>query len=124
MTFFYPGESLVKRSGSTWSIQENAAHLVLPKLTSVPKVTGVDSTENTEPMREAIQNTGTVVMGWNAFAMVKDPDSYAGNYEFQVPIFVLTHEVPSKHPKETDQLRFTFVTGNFPLAGPIFGSTS
>ena len=50
-------------------------------------------------------------MGWNAFAMAKDPDFYAGNYEFQVPIFVLTHEVPRKHPKETDQPKFTFVTG-------------
>jgi dihydrofolate reductase len=65
---------------------------------------------NTEPMREAIQNTGAVVMGWNAFAMAKDPDFYAGNYEFQVPIFVLTHTVPQRRPKETDQLTFTFVT--------------
>ena len=65
---------------------------------------------NTEPMRESIQNTGAVVMGRNAFAMAKDPDFYAGNYEFQVPIFVLTHEVPKKHPKETGRLTFTFVT--------------
>ncbi len=65
---------------------------------------------NTEPMRESIQNTGAVVMGRNAFAMAKDPDFYGGNYEFQVPIFVLTHEVPKKHPKETDRLTFIFVT--------------
>jgi dihydrofolate reductase len=64
----------------------------------------------TEPMREAIQNTGAVVMGRNAFAMAKDPDFYAGNYEFQVPIFVLTHTVPQRRPKETEQLTFTFVT--------------
>lgn len=42
--------------------------------------------------------------------MAEDPDSYAGNYEFQVPIFVLTHEPPKKHPKETEDLIFTFVT--------------
>jgi dihydrofolate reductase len=76
----------------------------------------LDTLRNTEPMREAIQNTGAVVMGWNAFAMAKDPDFYAGNYEFQVPIFVLTHEVPRKHPKETDQLKFTFVTGGIESA--------
>jgi dihydrofolate reductase len=70
----------------------------------------LDTLRNTEPLREAIQNTGAVVMGWNAFAMAKDPDSYAGNYEFQVPIFVLTHEVPGRRPKETDKLSFTFVT--------------
>ncbi len=64
---------------------------------------------DTEPMREAIQNTGAVVMGWKAFAMADDPDFYAGNYEFQVPIFVLTHAIPKRQPKETDQLTFTFV---------------
>jgi dihydrofolate reductase len=64
----------------------------------------------TEPMRDAIENTGAVVMGRNAFAMAKDPDFYAGNYEFQVPIFVLTHTVPQRRPKETEQLTFTFVT--------------
>lgn len=42
--------------------------------------------------------------------MAEDPDSYAGNYEFQVPIFVLTHDVPKKRPKETSDLTFTFVT--------------
>jgi dihydrofolate reductase len=70
----------------------------------------------TEPMQEVIQNTGAVVMGWNAFAMANDPDVYAGNYEFQVAIFVLTHTVPPRHPKETDQLSFTFVTGGIERA--------
>ena len=49
-------------------------------------------------------------MGWNAFAM-EDPDFYAGNYEFQVPIFVLTHHVPEKPAKgENENLSITFVT--------------
>ena len=39
-----------------------------------------------------------------------DPDWYADNYEFQVPISVLTHHVPEKKPKETERLTFTFVT--------------
>ena len=64
----------------------------------------------TEPLRESMQNTGAVVMGWNSFAMAEDPDWFAGNYEYQVPIFVLTHQPPPRHPKETGQLTFTFVT--------------
>ena len=64
----------------------------------------------TEPGKESIQNTGAVVMGRNSYAMSEDPDWFAGNYEYQVPIFVLTYEPPKKHPKETDDLTFTFVT--------------
>jgi len=64
----------------------------------------------TEPGKESIRNTGAVVMGKNAYAMSEDPDWFAGNYEYQVPIFVLTHHIPKKKPKETDQLTFTFVT--------------
>jgi dihydrofolate reductase len=64
----------------------------------------------TEPLKESIQNTGAVVMGRNSFAMAADPDSLAENYEYQVPIFVLTHDPPKKHPKETEALTFTFVT--------------
>ncbi len=69
-----------------------------------------ESFQNSEPLRETIQNTGAVVMGRNAFAMAEDPDWFAYNYEFQVPIFVLTHTIPGKKPRETDQLSFTFVT--------------
>ena len=64
----------------------------------------------TEPGKESIQNTGAVVMGRNSYAMSEDPDWFAGNYEYQVPIFVLTHRAPAKMPKQTDQLTFTFVT--------------
>jgi dihydrofolate reductase len=64
----------------------------------------------TELGMESIQNTGAVVMGRNSYAMAEDPDWFAGNYEYQVPIFVLTHEPPKKQPKETIELTFTFVT--------------
>ena len=63
-----------------------------------------------DPLKESIQNTGAVVMGRNSFAMSENPDWFAGNYEYQVPIFVLTHQPPKKQPKETDTLTFTFVT--------------
>ncbi|MHB0858532.1 MAG: dihydrofolate reductase family protein [Anaerolineae bacterium] len=70
----------------------------------------LDTLRDTEVMKESIRDTGAVVMGWKTFAMAEDPDLYAGNYEYQVPIFVLTHEVPARHPKENDALTFTFVT--------------
>lgn len=68
------------------------------------------SLRDIEPLKESIQNTGAVVMGWHSFDMSEDPDWFAGNYEYQVPIFVLTHLPPKKHPKETNTLTFTFVT--------------
>lgn len=68
------------------------------------------SWRDTEVGKESIQNTGAVVMGRHSFDMAEDPDWYVGNYEYQVPIFVLTHQPPKKKPKETDQLTFTFVT--------------
>ena len=52
----------------------------------------------TEPGIESIRSTGAVVMGRNSFAMSEDPDWFASNYEYQVPIFVLTHEPPKKLP--------------------------
>jgi len=66
--------------------------------------------QESEMGKESIQDTGAVVMGRNTFNMSEDPDWFAGNYEYQVPIFVLTHHAPKKHPKETEQLTFTFVT--------------
>lgn len=70
----------------------------------------LDTLRQTEILQESIQNTGAVVMGRNAFAMAEDPDSLADNYEYQVPIFVLTHEPLDRHPKESENLTTTFVT--------------
>lgn len=63
--------------------------------------------ESYEPHEEF---PGAVVMGRNSFDMASDPDGYADHYEFQVPLFVLTHHPPTHHPKENDKLTFTFVT--------------
>jgi dihydrofolate reductase len=60
-------------------------------------------------MNAAIAETGAVLMGKRTFEM-GDPDSYVGNYEYQVPIFVLTHEPPDVTPKQDEHLTFTFVT--------------
>lgn len=59
---------------------------------------------------EEMERTGAVVMGRNSFETTEDTDAYADDYEFQVPLFVLTHQPPERHPKENDQLTITFVT--------------
>ncbi len=63
----------------------------------------------TTHMKEMIEETGAVLMGRRTFEM-GDPDSFVGTYEFQVPIFVLTHHPPKVAPKQDDKLTFTFVT--------------
>jgi len=70
----------------------------------------LDALRKTDLLQESIRTTGSVVMAWKEFAMAEDPDWFAGNYEYQVPIFVLTDMPPKKCPKETDKLTFTFVT--------------
>ena len=64
---------------------------------------------NTDYMKKSIEETGAVLMGKRSFEM-GDPDSYVGNYEYQVPIFVLTHHPPRVAPKQDERLTFTFVT--------------
>lgn len=64
---------------------------------------------NTEMLQEEIRTTGAVVLGRKSYNM-GDPDSFADSYEYQVPLFVLTHHVPEKKPKENDKLTITFVT--------------
>jgi hypothetical protein len=54
-------------------------------------------------MNDVIEETGAVLMGKGTFEM-GDPDSYVGNYEFQVPIFVLTHHPPRVAPKQEPQI--------------------
>jgi dihydrofolate reductase len=61
-----------------------------------------------EHVQEAIRSTGAVVMGRRAYEMANG--DFTG-YEFQVPIFVLTHHVPERPAKgENENLSFTFVT--------------
>ena len=68
-----------------------------------------DSFEPNEEINAIMARTGAVILGRRTFNLA-EADSYAVDYEFQVPIFVVTHHLPAKHPKENDQLMFTFVT--------------
>jgi dihydrofolate reductase len=65
--------------------------------------------QNAEFLREEMQNTGAVIMGKTSYNM-GDPDSFADSYEFQVPIFVITHHIPEKKPKDNENLKIIFVT--------------
>jgi dihydrofolate reductase len=64
----------------------------------------------THSFKEMIENTGAVIMGRHVYEMA-DPFMWANDgYEFQTPIFVLTHTPPEKYPQGNDKLSFTFVT--------------
>lgn len=68
----------------------------------------LEALRKTEFLQNEIRRTGAVVMGRNAFDLANGDLT---GYEFQVPIFVLTHHVPEQPVKgENDQLRVTFVT--------------
>jgi len=57
-----------------------------------------------------LKNTGAVIMGRHVYEMA-DPFMWANDdYEFQTPIFVLTHTPPEKYPEGNGKLSFTFVT--------------
>ena len=46
-----------------------------------------------EVVREAIESTGAVILGRRSYDMA---DGDLADYEFQVPIFVLTHHPPKR----------------------------
>ena len=68
------------------------------------------SFEPNEEINAAMAKTGAVVMERYSFEMAEDTDAYADNYEFQVPLFILTHPPQARHPKGNDKLTITFVT--------------
>jgi dihydrofolate reductase len=61
-------------------------------------------------MKTMQAETGAVVMGRRTFDGAGDPDSYAEDYEFQVPLFVVTHRPPEREPRRNESLWITFVT--------------
>lgn len=68
----------------------------------------LEALRETESLQQAMRETGAVVMGRHAYDMANG--DFKG-YEFQVPIFVLTHYVPERAAKgENDKLKFHFVS--------------
>lgn len=67
-----------------------------------------DALHKTEMLAEEIRTTGAVVMGRRAFDMANG--DFTG-YEYQTPIFVVTHTAPDQEVKgQNDQLTVTYVT--------------
>jgi len=68
----------------------------------------LEALRKTEVLHESIRTTGAAVMGRRAYDMAQGDLT---GYEYQVPIFVLTHRVPQKAAKgENDRLTLAFVT--------------
>lgn len=68
----------------------------------------MDEMRESQIVQEAIKTTGAVVMGRKAYDMANGDFT---DYEFQTPIFVITHHPPKQVAKgENDKLKFTFVT--------------
>ncbi len=69
---------------------------------------------NAEALMEAIKATGAVVMGRHSYDMANG--DFTG-YEYQVTLFVVTHDVPATVAKgENGKLKFVFVTDGFESA--------
>jgi dihydrofolate reductase len=63
---------------------------------------------NSEAVQESMRRTGAVVLGRRSYDMGNG--DYTG-YEYQVPIFIPTHEPPDQAPKgQNENLTITFVT--------------
>ena len=68
----------------------------------------LEALRSTEMLQEEIRMTGAVVMGRRAYDMAEGDLT---GYEYQVPIFVLTHHIPEQVVKgENERLTVTFVT--------------
>lgn len=73
-----------------------------------------EALRNTAMLAEEIRATGAVVMGRRAYDMAQGDLT---GYEYQVPIFVLTHAAPTTEAKGlNDKLTLTFVTSGIASA--------
>lgn len=64
--------------------------------------------QDTEMLQQAMEQTGAVVMGRHSYDMGNG--DFTG-YEFQVPLFVVTHHPPAQAAKgENDKLKFHYVS--------------
>lgn len=58
----------------------------------------------------SVERTGAVIMGRNAYDMA-DPFEWVNDgYEYQVPLFILTHNPPEKFPEGNGKLTVNFAT--------------
>lgn len=75
----------------------------------MPLYPQLEKLRETEMLQESMQRTGAVIMGRHAYDLAQG--DFTG-YEYQCPIFVLTHRPPSAPAKgQNDRLRIHFVGG-------------
>lgn len=68
----------------------------------------LEDLHETEMLKESMESTGAAVMGRHTFDMAQG--DFTG-YEYQVPIFVLTHHPPGEVTKgQNDKLKIIFIT--------------
>lgn len=68
----------------------------------------LEELRNAEFLKQSIQSTGAAVMGRRTYDMANGDFT---DYEYQVPIFVLTHHPPAQVTKgQNDKLTITFIT--------------
>lgn len=73
-----------------------------------PLYPDLEQLRDTQMLTESIRNTGAVVMGRRTYEVAQGDLT---GYEFQVPIFVITHRPPAERPKgENENLKVHFVT--------------
>jgi len=74
----------------------------------------LEALRETELLQEEMRTTGAAVMGRRAYDLAEGDLT---GYEFQVPIFVLTHVVPEQAARgENEKLTITFVTNGIESA--------
>lgn len=68
----------------------------------------LEELRNAEFLKQSMLSTGAAVMGRRTYEMA---DGDFTDYEYQVPIFVLTHHPPTRVTKgQNDKLTITFIT--------------
>jgi dihydrofolate reductase len=72
--------------------------------------TDFDELHDVPSFKKTIDDTGAVVMGGHTYQMADPFEWVNDDYEFQTPIFVLTHNPPAKYPAGNDKLSLIFVT--------------
>jgi dihydrofolate reductase len=69
-----------------------------------------DELLNSSSFKQMAEDTGAVIMGNNTYNMA-DPFLWVNDeYEFQVPLFILTHRIPENIPPGNGRISVTFVT--------------
>lgn len=69
-----------------------------------------DELLESDSFKKMTENTGAIIMGRKVYEMA-DPFLWVNeDYEYQVPLFILTHNPPEKYPEGNDKLSVNFVT--------------